>query len=49
MCAWALTQPILVSVMGLASITTQGVEAGPIQFEIEEDHEGIEGYSDFED
>ena len=40
-------------VIGETSLTTQdpdaGVAEGPVQFEIEEDREGIEGNSDFEE
>ena len=41
------------AVIGETSLTTQdtdaGVAGGPVQFEIEEDREGIEGDSDFEE
>ena len=48
--ARALAQPIIQGLFGETFvITTQDMEAGPIQFEIKEDCEDIEGDSDFEE
>lgn len=48
--ARALAQPIVMGLFGETSaIPTQDMEAGPIQIEIEEDREGNEGDSDFEE
>jgi hypothetical protein len=44
-----LARPIIMAVMGESSILTKDVEAGTVEFEIEEDHEGIEDDSDFEE
>ena len=48
--ARALAQPIIWGLFRETFvITMQDMEAGPIQFEIKEDHEGIEGDSNFEE
>ena len=46
--ARVLAQPVVMAVMRETSFTTN-VEAGPVQFEIEEDCELIGGNSDFEE
>jgi hypothetical protein len=43
-----LAQPIIMIIMGKASLPTKDMEAGPIKFKIEEDCRG-EGDSDFEE
>jgi hypothetical protein len=37
------------AVMGEASLPTKDMEAGSMEFEIEEEHRGIEGDLDFEE
>ena len=47
--AQVLAQPIVMAVMGEASIRTQNMDGGPMRFEIDKDHKGIKGDSDFEE
>jgi hypothetical protein len=47
--AQELAQPIIMAIMGEASLPIKDMEAGSMEFEIEEKHGGIEGDSDFEE